>query len=363
MALELRSDIQAAFSELFDKRVQRQMNRKAVLLSRLTKKRGGGKNLAWDVEFSGASAGTFTEGADVAGGDLAQDIKVPATLSWGLYRSSFGVSGLAKAVAMSSITSPEQIQDLVGDDLIGSATKLASQLNKALYNGSGAGAIIGLQTQLAASGTYANIDRGTYSEWAGNVNANGGIKRALTKFLLDDMERRIYEACGEMPTIYVTTPKIAQKYEALFDSLNRTILVKSDLSAASGQGGQGPEWDHENGETGLNYKGNAILRDKDCPTSQFFMLCGDYLTFEAVPPGTTAMNDTGVGGGELELEAGNFGEAGEGNEGDTESVGIPVHYQKIAKLGDSDRFSLVVYPQVKNRRCNAGGYIDDIDET
>jgi hypothetical protein len=347
MALEQLTNISSALAELFDPIVQRQMNRKAVLLSRLPKQPGRGKTCAWDVEFSGAAADTYTEGADVGASDMATDIKDPATLAWGFYRSSFGVSGLAKAVAMSSNTSPEELQALIGDDLVGSASKLASVINTKLYVGSGTGHVIGLDSAIAATGTYAGVNKATRTEWAGNVLSNSGTKRALTKALLDELEQKIYDASGEMPDLYITTSKIARKYEALFDQVQRTVIV-NDLSSA-GPAGRGPDWDVANGETGFNYKGHPLLRDKDCKAEHFFMLNSNYVQVQAVPQ--VLADDTGVRAEIIPLrdEKGNL-------------VGLPVHYQKLAKTGDSDRFSLVVYVQLRVKRVNANGFINDIDE-
>lgn len=350
MALEALTNVSNALATLFDAMVQRQMCRKAVLLGLLVKKPGGGKNCAWDVEFSGAAADTFTEGADVAAGDLAQDVKVPATLDWGFYRSNFGVSGLAKAVAASSNTSPEALRALIEDDILGSASKLASVINAKLYNGSGAGHIIGLDSALAATGTYANISKATYTEWAGNIETNSGTDRALTKSLLDKLETAIYEDCGESPDIIVATPAVVRKYESLFDAITQVVLPQGELSAGTRAPNLGAVPQNSTGFSGFTYKGIPVFRDKDATAGTLRMLNSDYVEVKTVPPAHRRATQTQASTTGLTDEQGR-------------SVGLNVDFQPLAKTGDSDRFSLVTYIQMKVKKVNAHGIIEDIDET
>jgi hypothetical protein len=349
MALDTLSSFAAALSEEFGLRVFKQMNRKAVLLSKIAKVAGGGPNCAWDVKFSGAAAGAFTEGAAVnSTTDLAQDINVPATLAWGLYRSNFGMSGLARAVAAASRQSPRDLLDRVADDLDGSASKLGSVINAALYTGSGAGNIIGLQTALATTGSYAGIAKATYAEWAGNVETNGSA-RALTKPLMDAIERKCYVASGEQPNLWICSPGVAQKYEGLFDANTRNVVIINDLANQSKPSGGGLV-KTETGATGLFYKGHEIFRDKDCPTGHLFALNTDHLQVVFVP----AVLDNSTGS--VSTSESLADERGM-------PVGLMAHFQRLAKEGDSDRYSLVIYPQLKLTKVNAHGMIDQIDET
>lgn len=348
MALEILSDFSAAYAEVFGPLVIRQMNRKAVLLRRLMKMPGAGKNCAWDVTFSGAAAGTFTEGADVAVGDLAHDIDVPATLAWGEYRSNYGFSSLAQAVARSSNTSPMELWSRFSHDLKGSASKLGSVLNAALYNGTGANAIIGLQTGLATSGTFANISKATYTEWQGNVNTNSGTPRALTKALMDTLEGEIYDACGERPDIIVTTTNVANKYEGLFDA-QKQVIVMNDLSVGNVQDTGGPRYRVEDGETGLQHKGVGVLRDKDCPAEHLFMLNSDYLRVRFLP--AVADVETSSASAEVDITDGEV------------STQLMAKLSALGKKGASDQFTLECFPQLEYLKVNAHGYIDDIDES
>ncbi len=355
MAIEVFSDVQAALSELFDDMVQNQMNRKGVLLNLMLKKQGEGKNCAWDVRFTGATAGTFAEGADVVGGDLAQDDKQPAVLAWGLYRSSFGVSGLLKAVTAASRTSPSALRNIVGDDLKGSAGQLGTDINIDLYAGTGAGLITGINDMTAATGTYAGLAKATFAEWAGNTDDNGGVARALTKDLIDTMESTIYDRCGEAPTILVGDSATVRKYEGLFSALSRINQTAGELSALGPAPGGGAIYNARTGYSGLDYKGIPVYRDKDITLGggvrgELYLLNLEHLELQSVP--AVMDNDTGAVTSMQEL----MDDSGQGH-------GISAHYQRLAKLGDSDRFSLVIYPQMKAKAVNCHGRISDIDLT
>lgn len=350
MATQALSDFSGALAVVLGPDVIRQMNRKATTLGLLNKAAGAGPTCAWDVSFSGATAGTYTEGADVSAADLQVDTKNQASLSWGYYRSAFGISTLAKAVAASSSTSPEDIADMVRFDAMGSASKLASVINTAIFSGSGSGSVIGLDSALAASGTYAGLSKATYSEWGGNVLANGGSARALTKSLLDELEQTIYDACGEAPDIIVTTSAIARKYESLFDSMTRQVIVApGELSAARTGGNPGPTWRPEEGETGLTYKGRQVYRDKDCTAGHLYMLNSDYARVRFVPmPLDPEFANAVRSMGLTDL---------------MDPVNLAAHFSALGKLGSSDRFLLELFPQLEIKAVNAHGFIDDISES
>ncbi len=348
MANQAQSDISNALATVFDPIVTEAFNRQAVLASLIRKMPGEGKTCAWDVVFSGATAATYTEGADVTT-ETAQDVIVPASLSWAWYRANFGMTGIAQAAAASSKTSPARIRNLYAQNLRGSLTKLVSTLNADIYDGAGTtGLITGLDSALAATGTYANIAKGTYAEWAGNVVTNSGTPRALTKSLLDELEKDIFAACGENPDIIVTTPTIAMKYSELFDAQANVILVQGELSGAVGTAPPKPP--RAKGRTGTYYHGVEVMRDKDCKAENLFMLNSAYIELEILPA-------------VVDMDTGKFISRQLPTDSEGGVVGIPLTFYPLAKTGDSNRYSAVVYCQLKVSQPNAHGLIDDIDES
>lgn len=349
MAVQVLADFSDALSQLFEAMLVRQMNRKVVLANLLRKTNGSGKNLAWDVTFSGITAtSTYTEGADVGAGDLDNDVEEDAILSWGQYRQSFGISGLALAAASSSQGNASQYLDMIMKKAVDSSSYLLADINSDLYVGTGAStSIVGLDAALATTGTYATIAKATYSEWQGNVDDNSGTPRALTKSLLDSLERAIYSACGMAPSFIVTTPAVASKYEALLDAIARQILEQGDTSTLIRN--LGSPVINENGYTGLNYKGIPIYRDKDCPSGKLYMLNEDHVELTTLVQAGTSTATSYV---ERML-----------SDEKMVSSGVNARLEALAKTGDADKFTCKLYPQVKVDRPNTHGVIEDIDES
>jgi len=353
MATVTLQDILNSLSQIFAPELDRQFNRQAVTAELLPKRAGAGKNIGWDVRFSrSVHAASFTEGSPVGADEFQADVTVPATLQWASYRSAFSLSGLAVAAASGSVGSALELLDQFGTNLTDAASDLISQINGALFGGVGTGTnIAGFfgGGAVAASGTYANVNRATYPAWAANVLGNGGSSRALTKALLDQLEEDIYIACGMMPDIIVCSPGIARSYEGLFDSMKHVFIERGDVSAlrqdVSNVGG--PVIPPNTGFTGLSYKGIPIYRDRDCPGGKLLMLNRQYVqirTLPQVPLGTATITR------ETELSG------APGN-----NTRITARIDSLAKEGDADRFQLVTYLQMQVRKPNSCGVIEDLN--
>lgn len=349
MALQdLATNLSGALSQLYAPTLIRNFNRMSVLAAAVPKKPGRGKNVAWDAMFSGNSAAVFADGADVLTYDV--DTPVSATLSWGLYRSSFSISGLAQAAAASSQGSADELMDLVNTSAENAAMKLVSTVNADLFSGSSG--IVGLATALAATGTYATIAKGTYAEWAGNVRANGGTGRALTKDLVDLLETDVYSACGLRPTMIVASPGVCRKYEGLFDSINRVIIQNtSDISPQSGAGRMsGSILADADGFTGFHYKGIPVYRDRNCQTGTMYMLNTNFLELQFLP-------QPGVNTAAIAQDQGLKGMP------NTNMAGLAARLEAMAKTGDADKFTMKIYLQLAVKRPNSCGILQDISET
>jgi hypothetical protein len=351
MATQVLSDISSALSQLFAPELQRQFNRNSVLAELLPKKNGNGKNVAWDVRFSRSThAAAFTEGADVGASELQTDTTVPATLSWASYRVGFSLSGLSVAAAASSPGSAVELLDQFQTNLEDAASDLVSQINAGLYSGAGtSSAVAGLvgAGAIAATGTYANVSRSTYSEWASNVLANGGTGRSLSKSLMDQIEANIYTNSGQTPDLIVAHPSITQTYESLFDSISRVMVERGEIAALKAPNVSGaPLIATNSGYTGLTYKGIPIYRDRNCPATQMFFLNTGYTEIKVLP-----MVDMGT----VTMSGNKPMSGGPGN-----ATGISAKVQSLAKNGDSDRFQLVTYLQLCVRRPNTCGVISDL---
>jgi len=343
----LLTTIASSLATVFEDQIANQINRATVLLQVLPVVEGTtGKNIAWVARFGTAVGGARGEGAAVA--DLHTDTKVPATLDFGTYDDSFGITGKALAGARAA-RNPAELANLFVEELSECVERLAKGVAIDIYTGSGAtDHMFGLLTTggpLDSTGQYANIDRATYPQWAASVLSNSGVGRALTFQLMRDLRRAIYEASGQKPDLVVTTPEIHEKYGSLF-SQQRRYITEIKL--------RGQTITLDGGYQVLEFDGIPILEDVDCPVGDMLMLNTRYVRIVQLPDEADAVNQS---------EA-MMGIAGT----DEEQLGAPsrklrARINPLGKTGDFYMFQLILYPQVHVRRPNTCGVIKDIDYT
>lgn len=343
--IDLLTNVAGALSQRFASKLSRQMNRMAVLAAAIPSEAGFGKNVAWDIEFSGAGAGSYAEGADVVNGELLVDALVPATLSWGHYRSAFQVSETEFDAASSSAGSADAIIRLFDERIMSSGMKLASVINSDLWSGTGTDGsgnpnVVGIQGgALETSGFYASVNRATYSEWKGNVLANGGIARSLTVDLMDQMDANIFSASGIRPNLIVCDPATFRKYKGLFEAVRRVE-------------GTGPIQRYDTSTSELFYQGIPILRDKDAPSGTMSFLNTNQLKKVYLPISQMSSEDV-FKVKEVEGMGGN-------GDGEDNMTGLPFKIVPLAKNGDSLKFMVKCVLNLKAMRPNSMGYIKDI---
>lgn len=346
------SDIASALSTIFEDRVMNQVNRSVVGLKLLPHEVVDGKILAWDAKFknSGETATSYTtDGADIS--TYNADDYVPASLSWGVYtKEAFGVTGLARATARSN-RSPAGLEDLYGVELMDAVTRLTKNMARDIWTAAGSGgAVNGLflgstlttNAPLAASGTYASINRATYADWKGNVLANGGVPRALSFQLMRDMRRTIYDACGEMPDLIVCDSFQHEQYGMLFGD-QRRYLQEINL--------RGQKYVLDGGYKALEFDGIPIVADVNAPAGQMTFMNTNYVSICQVPDGADDVNQSR---GIMQLMG-----TGEEQFGDGQTQ-LFCRINPLARSGDAYKFQLVLYPQVRVKRCNAQGVLSDL---
>lgn len=343
--INLLTDVANSLSQRFASKLARQFNRMAVLGAALPSEAGFGKNVAWDVEMDGATAGSYHEGDDVAGGELNVDALVPATLSWGHYRSAFQVSETEFDAAATSAGSADAIVRLFDERIMSAGMKLASVINGDLWSGDGTDGssnpdIVGVQGgALETSGSYAGLDRGTYPLWKGNVLANGGVGRSLTVDLMDQMDANIFTASGVRPNLIVCDPATFRKYKGLFEAVRRVD-------------GEGPIKRYDTSTSELFYQGIPILRDKDAPSGTMTFLNTNLVSKVYLPISPMSSEDV-FKVQEVEGQGGN-------GEGENNSLALPFKIVPLAKNGDSLKFMVKCVLNLKVQRPNSMGYIKDI---
>lgn len=350
MAAEVLSNLSGALAQTFSADIARVWNRDALFLKTVNWKSGGGQgsgiNVAWDVEVSGATAAAMAEGSDVAAGEFDYDPVLPATLPWGMYRAAFSLTNHEINVASQNLGNATALGDIVGERFIGKMAKLVDVMEGDVFTGTGTAGnsnpnIIGFDVACAATGTYANISKGTYAEWAGNVLANGGVARPLTMDLLAKAEQAMFIASGRSPEALVVSPGVYTKYEGLFESQARVV-----------NGTDSPMKNFYGSFTdGLYWRGRPVVRARKAPSGTcrlvtFSEIEGRYMPWAAVPYGTAVADRP------LESSHGD----------DSSPIGLACHVYQVAKTGSSAKFAMEITLQLKVTRPNQHAIVTDISE-
>lgn len=354
MSAENLAALQSALSTTFSDTLARQMNRDAALARFLrtvpNTGQGGGKQVAWDVEFSGASAAAFAEGSDVAPSEFNYDPLVPAVLPYGQYRSPFQVSNLEMNAAAASPMQAKEIGKIVLERVFGGLTKIASVMNADLFTGTGTDGngnpnIIGLSSALISSGSYAGISTALYPEWKSNLVNNGGVARSLTMDLLSQAEAALFQASGGSTEYIVTSAGVLRKYEGLFNMVQRVD-----------QGGRSPTAPISGGfPPGTMYwRGIPIIRDRNCPVGTMYLMNGRQAELRVLPWAATGVDD-GVPTTTQQATSSN---------GDTAitPTSIPCMVYPLGRTGSGVKWVVETYIQLKVLRPNGLAILADISE-
>lgn len=347
MAAENLASISTALATTFSARLRRQWNRVAVTAATIEMEpatgQGGGKQIGWDVEFSGAQANSFSEGSDIGAGEYATDPVLPAVLAFGCYRSAFQLSNLEIKAAQANPGNAAELGRIMVERLDGSLAKMASKANSDLWNGTGVDAsgnptIIGLPTALDPVAPYAGINKVSYSEWAGLQLANGGVGRSLTFDLLYNADQLIYVASGKSGKVIIAAPDVYRKYANLFEAIKRVVV---------GPDGQTPAF--AGGERELSWKGIPVLRDKDMTAGTVAMLNTDDIR---IRPLAGAADQDGAQTMSRQLPSSN---------GETEAkTPLLCDVYPLGRTGSGQKFVAEMYLQLQVSRVNSHCIIKDI---
>ena len=352
MAYDQLSNLANALSQTFAPKLSRQFNRICVTSSLIRTEPGFGKNVAWDVIFSGASAGARLIGGDVAAADYTVDTPVNAILAWSEYSTQFAMTQVEIDAAESSIGVPDALGQLVAERIMDGGMKLASSINKDLINGTGSNGsggdsnsnnvnIVGFfgGALPLAGNSYAGISTTTYTEFASNILANGGVPRQLTIDLMEKMDALIYSACGEDWTELICDPQTLRKYSGILEPLRRIDGIS-------------PFPRYGTSTALYTFKDRPVYRDKDFSAGTMLFVNSNHAKKVVLPFSQAGSSDVFMS---REFE-------GEGGNGDGVNTPIEIPFQIIplAKTGPSVKFQILCHPQLKVNRPSTFGIIQDI---
>lgn len=367
MAQDVLANIAGALARTFAPDMIYQFNRETVLAKLMTVKDdagyGDGKEVAWDVSFSGASAAAFAEGSDVASTEFSNDVDTAGILAWGMYRSNFNLTNLEINAATRAVGTASKLRDLITHRLFGAVTKLASVVNADLWTGTGTASngnpnIIGFtgtsgtwNGALISSGSYASLSTATYSEWASNLFTNGGTARPLSFALLSQVERQIYIACGERPDLIVGSAGVLSKYEGLFE----TQKMYNSNEGGGVQKYRGSVTEGMEGmKTSLAWRDTPMYRDRNSPTGVMLMLNSNYIELKFLP--FNPLSPDGVPVRETHLPAST------GGKGASAPTPLMANIYPLARTGSAVKFNVEMYTQLAVKRPNSCALIGDLSE-
>lgn len=329
------SSISNALEQRFRALVKQQPNRSTVLLNLLEKRPGSGKNVAGDVSVGTSVGQVFDDGEDVA--VYNNDTELPSTLAWAEYGDAFAITGKAEDAAANDNT---QLARLYVHKLGQARTRAAAKINTDLYTGAGTSGpqlIHGLTATagpLDSTGTYAGIDRGTYSQWASNeIDAAGA---SISTSVINRGFEATYLASGMQPTFMVTHPTQWNRYADTLDEKRRInqATVRGQMISLDG------------GYQMLEVNGVPLIMDKDCPNDTVVGIYDPAMWIEFLPVAPARQG---------RILAMNLPIAGTPQEqaGDTDR-GMPLmaYLLELARSGNKSKFQLLTTVQLVTDQCN-----------
>lgn len=329
------SAITNALAQMYRPKIVKQINRRSVLLKVLPIRAGRGKNVAWDVEQDGAYAENFSDGDNVS--DYGSDAIAPATVAWGLLRSNFRITDLAKAAARTT-GNPADIVSLFARNLSSASRKLTKRINGQLYTGTGSsGQLAGFkQVVIRDDNTYAGIDRtdSANAYFRGNVidAGGGGLTLARIRNAIGDT---IYSVAGEQPTLGMCPPTVFNYLGGLFQEQRRYTDTVRVVSTPRGE----IKLDASIGS--IEIEGCTLIKDVDAPAGEIQFINPEYCAIEYLPQ----TEDGEMSDDVMEAAA----DDGYG------PVPLGFAVKKLAVQGASSPFSMQVFLQLAVERPNALG--------
>lgn len=338
------AQITAALNQVYEKIVPVR-NDAVPFLSWLPKKRNTtGKNVAWTYK-TGTDIGAYiAEGSDQA--DFETNTKLAATLNTAEYSSGVHITQKAINAAMNS-SGAEGVVAILTAEFQDAVEMLTKSLNPEVIRGSTSGGIVGLYVSttgaLAASGTYAGLDRGTYPQLAATVSNNpaaSGTNRPIEMSILRAMRTSIFDASGRKAKAIWGSPQVVDKYLELHDSRRRFNDTMGKLDSGTSAIGPRAEFDGIPMYEDSDWNDNQLIF---CDTSEMALVYQpDVVTPNTTPVGYVTL----VGHSEAQGISG--------------GTGLMARVNRLAQNGNAHRFQLITEVQLQVKRGNAFGVLNDI---
>lgn len=237
-----------------------------VLLDKIAKRPSSQSAIKWNVNVSNNMTPTGRlVNADARNAD--SDTTKPALLAIGDYAFTETVNILRTDIEQARSAGVGALRNLADEHFKNKIVKIMRKLNSSLYLGNGTVAdagIVGLQTVSDAQVAYAGLDPAVDTAWTpGLEDENGGVARALTVAMLNDVDVASYRTGTGRYDLIVTTPEIVQAYGQLFN--NERALITAQVNGVA-----------DVGFSQYQYKGAMIHQDRDCPAGTMYFIDTDH---------------------------------------------------------------------------------------
>jgi hypothetical protein len=276
------SAISPALEQRIRREVVKQYNRSSVTTDLIPKQAGMGKNLAWDVSVGTSTGQVFDDGQVVS--TFNADTELLATMPWCEYGDAFKITGLAEDAAAFSET---QLGATWMFKMMQSRERAAQKVNTDVWSGLGTpspqtlfGINMGANGPLDSTGTYANINRGTFTQWQGITLANGGIPRSLSLSLIEYGFELVFNASGKIPSWGITTSNI---WRLLCELANDQRRILQQVTV------RGETLNISMGFNAVEINGIPVFKDIAVPTGILAFFSEDSIAMEYLPTATSRM--------------------------------------------------------------------------
>jgi hypothetical protein len=212
----------------------------------------GGTEIVCPLNYAQATAAGSYQGADVLS-TTDNDVISAAVFQWKQYYASISITGRDEMINSGT----ERVIDFVKSKMKIAEKSLKDALGTDAYSGSSSTSLIGVNSAIATSGTYAGISQTNNSWWRGQVDS------ATTTLTIPAM-RTLFTSCtidDEAPTLGLATRTVFNLYHGLLQPQERF----TDKNTADG------------GFTNLLFAGCPIVVTTKASTGDLYFLNEKYL--------------------------------------------------------------------------------------
>jgi len=254
--------IQNILNTTFQEPLADLINRSNPVLAALQKKAVASQAIYLKARSaSDHEAGPIADGSTVTFTNPGTDYINP-TLPWATYISKFSVPKRAMAQAAAN---PGEIGMLLMSEIMEAGKDLSSRIAADVFAGSVSNGLVGLQTIVDSTGTYAGINRAT----AANANWRSVVidhldttPQELSTNVLYRLDQLYFQANGygwnEQPGLFtgVTSADILTKYKALMEDIDLSALSSAHFVNQANTAGS-------LGISATGFMGVPFLRDRN----------------------------------------------------------------------------------------------------